>query len=141
MTLAGIARRGGFAEDAHVVAAQVLECGIEIIDVEREVVAANVAVAWLGALAIRWLPPEDFKVGSVATAKESQLTHDAARVHVEVLTHPVVVRPLEGAEGVDTLAPDDVNEEAFGFVEVRNGETNVFGAAKPGQRHGCLPSG
>lgn len=78
-------------------AAQVLECGIEVINVEREMVAADVAVAWLGALAIRWLPLEDFKVGSVPTAKESQLTHDAARVHVEVLKHPVV-RPLEGAE-------------------------------------------
>jgi hypothetical protein len=50
-------------------------------------------------------------------------------VDVEVLAHPIVVRPLEGAERVHALAPDDVDEKTLGFIEVGNREPDVLDTA------------
>src|SRR5690554_6257504 len=124
-----------FAEDTHPVAAQVLDGQIEVLDVEREVVATDVAVAGLRRLAFGGLPLEDLEVGAGLAAVEAQLAHDSARVHVQVLGHPVVVLD-EGAERVDVLATEHVDEERVRFVEVGDGEADVLGADQAGERHG-----
>src|SRR5690554_122772 len=123
------------AEDTHPVPPQVLDRRVKVLEVEREVVATDVAVARLGGLSVGGLPLEDLEVGSVLAAVEAQLTHDRARVHVEALGHPVGVLVHEGTERVDVLAPDDVDEEAVRLLDVGDGEADVLGAEQSGERH------
>ena len=128
----------GLAQHAHARAPQVRDGRVEVVDVEGQVVAADVAVAGLVALAVGRLPLEDLEVRAVLAAVEAQLAHDRARVHVEVLGHPVVVA-LERAERVHVLAPDHVDEEAVRLVEVGNGEADVLRSAQPRKCHGAAP--
>src|SRR5690606_20094195 len=95
--------------------------GVEVVDVEGEVMAPEIAVSRLGRLAVGRLELEHLEVRPRTATVEVELAHDRARMHPEVFEHPVAFGVLEWAEGVDPVAPDGVYEEVVGLVEVRNG--------------------
>ena len=83
---------------------------------------------------------EELDVAAVAEPVEADLADHGARVHAEVHGHPVVVRLL-GAQRVDRLGAEHVDEEALGLVEIGHGEADVVGAAHSGDslRHARPP--
>ena len=87
----GLFARGRLAHHFNAVFSQVQYRGVEVIDVERNVVSADVAVAWLGTLAVNRLVEEDLKVCAVPEAVEANLTDFGPRMHTEVRVHPIVV--------------------------------------------------
>jgi len=93
--------------------------------------SADVTVAWLraGAIRVSRFVFKDFKIGTELAAKESDLFHDGAWMHVQVLCHPVVIT-LEWPQAVDVFTPDDVAEEDCGLLYIGHSEANVVGAPK-----------
>ena len=106
-------------------------------DVERQVMAADIAVARDGRLTVGGLVLEHLEIGSRAAPVEAQLAHDGARVDVEMLAHPVVV-VLVRPERVDVRATQHPDEEVVGFLQVGHGEPDVIGADQSRQRHAAL---
>jgi hypothetical protein len=70
---------------------------------------------------------KDFKIGSELAAEEPNLFHDGARVHVEMIGHPVFVT-LEWTKFIDQFATNDVSEEDRCFLYIGHGEANVVGS-------------
>src|SRR5690606_15129636 len=103
---------------------------IDVVDIECQMVAADVAVAGLAAVLIRCGIFEDLEIRSVAAAQESEPLHYRARMDVEMLLHPVAIG-LERAALVERLAADDVDEECSRFVQIRHGEADMVGAGEP----------
>jgi hypothetical protein len=137
----GTAARRRVAEDGHAVRAEVGDGGVQVVDVERDVMSPDVAVAGNRPALVGRGVVEDLEDRLVAEAEEPVLRHRRPRVHVEVLRHPVAVVVTERAERVEVLAAEDVDEEALGLVEVRHGEAHVVEAAQSRQcQHDPLTS-
>src|ERR1700751_3003203 len=102
-------------------------------------VAAYVAVARLRPLAVVRLVLEDLEVQPEAAAVEPDLPDDPARVHVQVLTHPVVVMP-HLRQRVDVVAAEHVHKERVRLLHVGHGDSDVVTAAQPRNASGHQPS-
>lgn len=111
---------------------QVCHGGVEVGDVEGEMVAADVAVARRSRLLSGGLVLEDLEVRTACAPEEAQLAHHGTRVDAEVVAHPGAVG-TERAERVDVLAADHLDEEPGRLFEVGNGEADVLDAYQPGK--------
>lgn len=127
------------AHDLHPVRAQVRDGGLQVIDVEGEVMPADVAVARLRCLAVGAVVLEQLDVAAAAEPIEADLADHGARMDTELDRHPiVVVRPL-GAERVDVHGAQDVDQEPLGLVEVGNREPDVVDPADSRNPHAAPP--
>ena len=131
LALGGSSARVRRAHDLDVVCAQVSDSRLHVVDVDREVVASDVAVARLGRLAIGRVVEKGLDVAAISQPVETDLFDHGARVHPEGHSHPVVVGAL-GSERVDVLGAENVDEEAFGLVEVGHGDADVVDASHAG---------
>src|SRR5258705_6365425 len=86
---AGIATGRRFAQYPNTLGAKVIDGSVEILDVKRQVMAADIAVARNGRLGVGRLVLEHLEIGARAAPVEAQLAHHGARVDVEMLAHPV----------------------------------------------------
>src|SRR5262249_59483516 len=109
-------------------------------DVQRDVVAAEVAVAGRRALVLMRLVLEHLEVEAEAAAVEADLVDNPSRVDVEVIEHPVVVVPHLG-QRVDVVEAEHVHEESVRLLHVRDGDADVVAAAQSGYAfaHAILP--
>ena len=115
---------------------QELDRGVEVVDVERDVVATDVAVARLVGVLVRRGVLEHLEDRLPAAAEEVQLLHHRAGVHVEVLVHPVAVVVAERPERVHVLAAQHVDQEGPRLLEVGDGEADVVDAGQAGEGGG-----
>ena len=111
-----------------------------IIDVKRDVMPAFVAVLQRPTLVlIRGGVLEDFKVGAIAQTDIAELLDLGTRVHVQMFMHPIAF-PLEvGCSGEQHLCPQNIGKEVAGFVDVGNGDPDVFHSTDTRYRHGLFP--
>ena len=124
------AARGRLTQYPDAVLAQVRHGSVQVLDVQRDVVAADIAVAG-------WLEPpfrggvvEDLEDRLAAAAEEPVLRDCGARVHVQVFAHPVVIGVRERPERVQVLAAQDVDQEAARLVQIGHGEAQMIDAAQ-----------
>nr|WP_236700391.1 hypothetical protein [Allosalinactinospora lopnorensis] len=109
--------------------AQVSDRRIDVFDVERQVVAADIAVAGRLRVPLGRVVLEDLEVRAVGASEEAEFAHHRARVHVEAVGHPRVIG-VERAERVHEVASDHVDEEPRRLFEVGDSEAHVL---DPGQ--------
>ena len=133
LAFAGILGERRLAQDADIVLSEIIEGGVHVVHVESQVVAADVGVLRLGGVLVGGLVFENLEVGAVGAAQEFQAAHDGTGVDVEVLLHPIAFRVLEGAQVIERLAAQHVDEKINRLVQVGHGETDVVGAAQAGQ--------
>lgn len=131
----GSARRR-LTENSEAIREQVRDGRIYVIDVERNVMATDVAVARLLAVLVWCLEFKDFKVGAKVAAVKPEFLEDASRVNVEVFAEPVILANPR-TELVDELASDDVHKKVVSLLDRPNGKADVFGASKAGDTHRC----
>src|ERR1039458_3385639 len=131
----GVAARDGAGQQPHALRAQVADGLIHVVDVEGDVVAAQVAVARLRALVRQGLVLEDLEVEAEAAAVEADLPHGRAGVDVEVLEHPVVVAAHLG-QRVDVVAAQHAGEEGMGLLHIGDGDADVDAASQSGNAWG-----
>lgn len=127
-----------FSEHTDSVCSEMSNCGVQVVDIKTEVVASDVGVFGLWQLVVGCFPLEDLEIGTEFAAKEPQFPHHGSRVDIHLLSHPVAVSD-EGAHAVDAFAANDVNEESFRLIEVRNGKSDVFGTPQSRQAHNHTP--
>src|SRR5882757_8305600 len=75
---------------------------------------------------------KNLEIGSVFTAKKTQLPHDGTRIDVQVHRHPVAV----GHELTDLeneLAADHVDKKRRGLLQVRHRESHVLRSSQSRQ--------
>lgn len=121
-----------FAKHSDILGLKVGDGGINIIDIERQVMPANVTVFWLLRALIRRCVLEDFEIGSRPTAQKAQSFHDGAWMYIEVNVHPFVVR-LKWTEFVERFAANHIDKEIDSLIEVGDGEADVIGAKQAGK--------
>jgi hypothetical protein len=92
------------AEDGDTALAQELDGGIEIGDVQRNVVAAYVAVAGDLEMLVGSGVFEHFEDRIGPTSEETDDACDGAWMHVEVVAHPLPVIIFDRAERVEVFA-------------------------------------
>ncbi len=138
LALARAAARGGFGHHVDVVFPQVRKRGVQVVDVQRDVMPADVAVARRDARLLGCRVLEHLEDRLSAAAVEMQPLHDRAGVDAEMVGHPIgVVVPVR-AERVEVLASDHVDEEPVGLAEVGDGDADVVDAAQSRQPvHHC----
>src|SRR4051812_17528017 len=88
-------------------------------------VAAHIAVFWRLDLLSRRFVLKDLEVGSILTAKETQLSHNGARIDVQVLRHPIAVGD-ESTDFENELAADHVDKKRCGLLQVRHRESHML---------------
>src|SRR5690606_543377 len=115
----------GCAHRIDALLTEVLDGAIQIIDVERDVVAPEVAVAGVRGLSVCGLVEEYLEVRSMTQPVEPDLADHRPLVHAQMNPHPVVLRLL-GAECVDLLAAEYVHEEVMGLSKVRDVEAQMI---------------
>ena len=98
-------------------------------------VAAEVAVARLRALAGRGLVLEDLEVEAEAAAVEPDLPHDRARVDVEVVEHPVVVVAHLGQRVDVRRSRAHPTKKRVGLLQIGHGDADVVAAAQSGDAY------
>ena len=125
-----------FTENCEAIREQVRDGRIYVIDVERNVMATDVAVARLLAVLVWCLKFKDLKVGAKVAAVKPEFFEDASSVNVEVFTEPVILANPR-TELVDELASDDVHKKVVSLLNRRNGKADMFGASKAGDTHRC----
>jgi hypothetical protein len=111
---------------------QIVQGSVDIVDIEGEMMPADVAVAGLAPVLIGRSVFEYLEVRAVPAAQEFQPLHDGARMHVERRLHPISIR-RERAELVERFASDDVHEEIHRLVQVRNRKADMFRAPQARQ--------
>src|SRR5271167_425628 len=72
--------------------AQILVCRLDVVDIERDVIPADVAVLRLDDLLIRRLVAEQLNVRTIAAANHRDLCDDRARIDVEDVLHERALR-------------------------------------------------
>jgi hypothetical protein len=110
---------------------QVGDRRVHVVGVQRDVVASDVAVARLRALVLVRFVLEHLEVQPEPAPVEPDLAHHAARVHVEVRAHPVVVVP-HLRQRVHVIAAQHVDEEVVRLRHVRDRDADVVAAAQAG---------
>jgi hypothetical protein len=114
------AARGRFAEHPYASFAEVANGGVQVLDVQGDVVAAVITVeGHFGALIGRGVL-EDLEYWYASAAEEPDLLGDGARMHIEVGAHPVTV-VRERPKRVEVLESQDIDEERRRLVDVRHG--------------------
>ncbi len=130
---------GGSAEDPNTPRLKVTNCQIEVLDVQGDVMAPVIAVAWKVHPLVGGLVLEDLEDGRPTTSEEPDLLGDRTGMHVEVGAHPVAIVG-ERAERVEVLAPENIDEERGRLFDVRHGEPDVVETRKPGQTRSSFSS-
>jgi hypothetical protein len=104
---------------------------IKVVDVQSNVMAANIAVAWLRALPVGWFVQKYLKIGSVPQPVEPDFADNGAGVDAKVGPHPGIAGFL-GSKPVDLLTSKDVHEESMSLGKVGNSEPDMVCATHPG---------
>jgi len=134
LALRGVAAGYRPGQDPHALVLEVVDGGVHVIDVEREVVAAQVAVARHRPLVPGRLVLEDLQVEAEGAAVEADLADGRAGIDVQVRGHPVVVVP-HPRQRVHVVAAQHVHEELVRLRHVRHGDPHVIAAPQP--RYAC----
>jgi hypothetical protein len=103
--------RGRIAEHRDPTTPEVVHRDVEIVDIQGDVVSADVAVyrdrcALAGGGVV-----EHLEHRLLTAAEETVLPHRRAGVHAQMLAHPVAVI-VKGAQRVEVLAAEHVDEES-----------------------------
>ena len=97
---------------------------IHVVDVQGDMVAADVAVAGHVSLAVSSAIGEDLEVRAVAESVEPDLGDLRPRVHIKLPLHPVVVAVLAG-QRVDVVCAEHPDEEVMCGIHVGNSDADV----------------
>lgn len=116
-----------FAKHPDTLGLKVGDGGIDVVDIERQVMPTNVTVFRLSRVLIRRCVLEDLEIGSRTTAQEAQSLHDGAWMNIEVGIHPIVAC-LKRTKFVERFAANHIDKEIDSLIEVGNGEADVIGA-------------
>src|ERR1700733_9457234 len=127
----GVAARDRPGEQPHAPLPQVADRRVHVVHVEGDMMAAQVAVAWLRALIRPGLVLEDLEVEPEAAPVEPDLRDGRAGVDVEVVEHPVVVGP-HLRQRVDEVAAEHAGEEGVSLFHIGHGDAEVVAAAQSG---------
>ena len=109
---------------------EVLDGGIQIIDIEGNVMPSHVAVARLVEILMGGLKLEYLEIWTKGAPIEAKFLECAPRVDVQVFCEPVIV-PNPRSERVNEFATDDIDKEGVSLRNGGDGESDVFRTAEP----------
>lgn len=118
--------RGGITQHGHSLLSQIGNRSVHVGHVERNMVATHIAVARDIGLLIRGLVLKNLEYRLAAESEEVQFPHHRTWVHIEVLSHPVGILMLVGAECVHVFTAQNVDEEAVRLCQVRHCDSDVI---------------
>jgi hypothetical protein len=125
---------GGLAQDLDADRTQIVDGDVDVVDVESEVVSADVAVAGSDGVLVRGDVLEDLEDGTSSTSKEAQVRDLRRRIDVEVLVHPCA--PVDDrSQRVQVLTPQDLDQEASRLLDVRHCQPHMIEAGETWEAH------
>src|SRR4051812_27904286 len=124
----------GLTHDLDAVVPEMLERSVEIIDIERDVVTANVAVAGRRRTLVRRFILEDLEIHSTTAAQEA-IAHAGIRMNIELAAHDLRIGD-DGAAVEHEFASNDIGEEQHGLFEIGNGDADMLAPLQTRQANG-----
>src|SRR4051794_41187665 len=120
----------------HTLPRHVRNCGLDVADVERDMVAGDVGVQREALALVRRRVLEELDARTCAAAHEVDLLDHGARMHADEIRHQRALRIGERPEAERRRAAHDVHEPVARLLAVRDGDPHVIDAEHSGHRRG-----